>query len=47
MKYGGVPARKISTLELFAEKCLEETPVYSEEEYIKDRKNEIRRLYEK
>lgn len=45
--WGGVPAKKISTLELFAEKCLEETPAYSEEKYKKDRENEIRRLYEK
>ena len=45
--WGGVPAKKINSIEIFAEKCLSETPEYNEEVYKKHREEEIRRMYEK
>ena len=44
---GGVPAKKINTLEAFAEKCLAETPKYDLQEYYVNREETIRKLYEK
>lgn len=43
--WGGVPARYISTVGSFAEKCLRETPRYEVEQYKKDFKNVVLELY--
>ena len=43
--WGGVPARKINTLEAFAEKCLAETPVYDRNEYNRNPRKMICELY--
>lgn len=45
--WAGVPAKKISTVDVFAEKCLEQTPRYDVSEYKKDRTKIIKELYEK
>ena len=42
--WGGVPAKKISTTELFAEKCLLETPQYDFENYKKDKQRELLKI---
>lgn len=42
----GVPAKKLNTLENFAEKCLVETPEYDMEEYKASRESIIKKLFE-
>lgn len=42
---GGVPARKMTDLESYAEKRLKNTPAYNLEAYRDDKKTEILRLY--
>lgn len=37
--YAGIPARRICSLEEYAEKCLRETPNYNKEAYFADKKN--------
>lgn len=39
--YAGVPARRICSLEEYAEKCLRETPNYDKEAYFADKKAEV------
>ena len=43
--YAGVPARRICSLEEYAEKCLRETPEYDKEQYRIDKKKEVLRVY--
>lgn len=43
--YAGVPARRICSLEEYAEKCLRETPEYDKERYGIDKKSEVLRVY--
>lgn len=42
--YAGVPARKICTMEEYAEKCLRQTPKYNKEDYLADKKSEVLRI---
>lgn len=42
--YAGNPAKRISSIEDYAEKCLRETPNYNVEDYFKDKKAEIIRI---
>lgn len=42
--YAGIPARRICSLEEYAEKCLFQTPQYNKEEYSKDKKKEVLRV---
>ena len=41
----GVPAKIIRTVEDYAERCLNNCPEYSEEQYLRDKKSEILRIY--
>lgn len=43
--YAGVPARRICSVEEFAEKCLKETPPYSLKDYKLDKKKEVIKVY--
>lgn len=42
--YAGVPARRICSLEDYAEKCLEETPDYDKEAYKTNKRAEVLRV---
>ena len=42
---GGVPAKYITTVTEFAEKCLRETPDYNVEEYRNDFMNTVKKIY--
>lgn len=42
---GGVPAKKLSTTIEFAEKCKIETPEYDKEEYKRNFRETVCRLY--
>lgn len=42
--YAGVPARRICSLEEYAEKCLRQTPKYNKEDYFADKKSEVLRI---
>ena len=44
---GGEPAKKINTLEAFAEKCLEQTSEYNYQEYKTNREIVIKELFDK
>ena len=43
--WGGVPAKYITTVTEFAEKCLRETPDYNVEEYRNDFMNTVKKIY--
>lgn len=43
--YGGVPAKRICSLEEYAEKVLRETPEYDREAYQRDKRAEVLRVY--
>ena len=45
--YAGVPARRICSLEEYAEKCLRETPNYNKDAYFADKKAEVLRILSK
>lgn len=45
--WGGIPAKKINTLEKFAEKCLEQTPEYNYQEYKTNHEIVIKELFDK
>lgn len=45
--YAGIPARRICSLEEYAEKCLRETPNYDKEAYFADKKTEVLRILSK
>lgn len=45
--YAGIPARRICSLEEYAEKCLHETPVYDKDAYFADKKTEVLRILTK
>lgn len=42
--YAGVPARRISSIEEYAEKCLQQTPAYNKERYFANKKDEVLRI---
>lgn len=42
--YAGTPARRICSLNEYAEKCLKETPIYDKSAYFADKKSEILRI---
>lgn len=42
--YAGVPARRICSLEEYAEKCFEQSPDYDKDNYNKNKKDEVLRI---
>lgn len=45
--YAGVPAKRICSIEEYAEKCLRETPVYNKSKYKENKKKEVLRVLDK
>ena len=43
--YAGVPAKRICSVEEYAEKCLKETPEYDKERYFSNKREEVLRIY--
>lgn len=42
--YAGVPARRICSLDKYAEKCLRQTPDYNKDKYFADKRSEVLRI---
>lgn len=42
--WAGIPAKRITTTHDYAEKCLNNTPSYDKENYIRNKKDEVQRI---